>query len=74
MARNVWYRVTVTDDRGRVVIDWTASLLSSIRVNTQGGKTVITRRSLFGSQTYIPSMNESVKMRGWVSNLMTGQR
>ncbi len=69
-----WYRVEVKDNRGRVIIDWTASLFCTLNVKTEGGKTIIAKKSLFGAQTYITSMNESVKTRGWLSYQLNRRR
>jgi hypothetical protein len=61
------YRVTVTDNRGRVVIDWKSSVFSRITVNNEGGKTVIAKKGIFGTKTYTPAMNESVQTSSWFS-------
>ncbi len=61
------YQAIVTDRRERVVIDWTASLFSRVTIKTEGSKMIIVKKSLFGTETYIPSINESVKTRNWLS-------
>lgn len=61
------YRVKVTDDRKRVIIDWKASIFSRIIVKNEGGKTMIAKQGIFGTKTYTPAMNESVQTSSWFS-------
>ncbi len=67
MSSQNCYQVTVRDGRKKVVIDWTASLFTRVSVKTEGNKMIIAKKSLFGAQTYIPNINESVTTRDWVS-------
>ena len=74
MNRHDCYRVRVKDSRGSVVIDWTASLFSSLTVITEEGKTIIAKRGLIGTETYIPAWNQSVEMRSWINELFRQYR
>ncbi len=67
MSSKNCYQVTVRDGRKKVVIDWTASLFSRVTVKTEEGQTIIAKKSLLGTKTYIPSINESVKTRNWLN-------
>ncbi len=67
MSSQNCYQVTVRDGRKKVVIDWTASLFTRVSVKTEGSKMIIAKKSLFGAETYIPNINESVTTRDWVS-------
>ncbi len=67
MGNEKWYRVKVKDNRGRVMINWTAPLLlGGLTISTKDGKTVIVKRGLFGTQIYMPSLNESIETNGWL--------
>lgn len=61
------YRVRVTDERKRVIIDWKASIFSRIIVKNEGGKTVIAKQGFFGTKTYTPAMTESIQTSSWFS-------
>lgn len=75
MGNENWYRVKVKDSRGRVVINWTSPLLlGGLTVTSENGKMIIVKRGVFGTQTYIPGMNESVETNGWLHEQITWYR
>ncbi len=67
MSSQNCHQVIVRNGRKKVIIDWTASFFTTISVTTERNKTIIAKKSLFGTETYIPNINESVKTRDWFS-------
>ncbi len=61
------YQVTVRNGSKKVILDWTASFFTTLSVKTEGNKMIIAKKNLFGTETYMPNINESVKTRDWFS-------
>jgi hypothetical protein len=66
------YQVIVRDSKRKVVLNWTASLGSTITIKGEGQNMLIEKKSMFGCQTYSPAMNESVESRSWLTIVFQG--